>query len=799
MSKKCVFTVLCFVLTAFNISAQTITGKVTNVKNEPLEYLQITLFSNEKVPLKNELTNEKGEFNLSYTSGNYKLQVIEFNTVLYSKDIVLNKNIDLGTIQIDDAQLLDEVTISSRKKIVERKIDRLVFNVENTIASAGGNALDALRITPSLSVQNDNVTMIGRGNPRVLIDGKLINLQGEDLSNLLQTIPSDNIKSIEVITTPPAKYEAIGSSGLINITLKKGKNNTQSTTIGSGYLRRAAHDEWAINGNFLYNKDKLSLSSSLNYRDGGQLLIFKDRISYPTEFWKSDNEYERDYKRLNAMFNIDYEVTPIWTVGLQYLGNFNTIKGTRESSMNANDYGSADIKRKSLADSYVTQDPTRFNSVNLFNEFKLDTLGKKLNLNLDYFDYLVNENRSYNGVSTVVNPQSVEVFQGKNNSINNIKNFSAKLDFELPTKAINWSFGGKVSLSKTENSRGAFNSGLVTNPITNFTLTKSNFTYDENVFAGYFSGNKKFSEKLNLQFGLRLEATQTESFDSATNKSHKNDYTKLFPSVNLAYSPNDNSTFRFGYNRRVQRPDFNELNSNISNVNAFLSIQGNPVLQPSFIGNFEVSYQYKKIETKLYYTSEKNQFNQIGSPDNDNFSVHLIMKNLYDINRYGASQSYIFDTFKWWTSNNSLSVNYFNTTTFDDVLADGLNGFFTMFTSNNDFILNSDKTALINLNFFYRPKGVYGISKLDPSSSTAVTFQYLMLDKNLKLSLKANDIFRVNKQLFGSTVDGVYRYGDYYYDHRHIQFSVSYKFGNKKLNMNKRSTGNEEERGRANN
>ena len=199
-----------FVFLCSNLSAQIkISGKVIDDKNNPVEFAEIIQFDKDSTAIKSGFTNEKGDFILETHSGSYKLQIRQLNKIFLSRTIELISNLDLGTIVVDNINQLESVTVIGKKKLIEKKNDRLVFNIENTISATGGDGLDALKITPGVKVQNDKVYIIGKGSVSVMIDDRLIQLKEEDLGNYLKSISSDNIKSIEVITTPPAKYDAI--------------------------------------------------------------------------------------------------------------------------------------------------------------------------------------------------------------------------------------------------------------------------------------------------------------------------------------------------------------------------------------------------------------------------------------------------------------------------------------------------------------------------------------------------------------------------------------------------------------
>ncbi|WP_281322353.1 TonB-dependent receptor domain-containing protein [Flavobacterium aestivum] len=788
------FLFIAFILSNVLTAQVKISGKVVTTENIPVDFAEVVLFENETVPVKSQVTNEKGEFVLEYKAGLYKLKINQFNSVLYTKEIELNSNLDLGVIIINQVQELETVVISKKKEIVDRKVDRLVFNVENTISTAGGDALDALKITPGIQIQNETITIIGKSTVRVLIDDKMIELGQEELTNLLKSIPSENIKSIEVITTPPAKYEALGNSGLVNIKLKKSKKDSWNLSLGSGYLHRQHDGEGSLTSNFIYNQNKLSMSASLNYRNGGIYLEQESRIHFADELWALDYPLQKKHKMLNGIFSMQYAATPKWTFGFQYLTNLNKTNTDATRSLLIYDNDTNEVKQNITSVGYAFLRPT-LHSINLFNEYKINQKGGKMVVNLDYFNYGSDDSRPYEGTSEEYNPPKEQFFKGINNNNQSINNFSSKIDFELPIAWVNLSFGGKISFSDTKNLISAFNSDFTDVPVTDMPLSNFEFGYKENVQAVYLSGNKKFSNNLESQIGLRVENTQAKSYDVDLDQSVNNNYTKLFPSFNISYTPQPNSVYRFSYSRRIDRPNFAQLNPNIAYINPFQSIQGNPLLQPSFADNFEFIYSYKKLESKFYYSHDKNVFMQISTPDPETNVVRIINQNIFNMERLGIAEIYVFNKFKRWTSNNTADFNYTKSKSLIESTK-GVEGFNLKLSTNNDFILNDKKTFLFNLNYWYVFPKTEGFVKLDASSSTSLTIQYLLLNNDLRISLKANDIFRTEKIKFNPTVNGVYQEYSLYNDSRYIQLYLNYRLGSKKAKIVNRNTGNEEERKR---
>lgn len=795
---KCLFALFFVLLSNAALFAQIkITGKVASSVNAPIEFAEVILITKDSIAIKSELTNERGAFLFEAKSGWYEIQIRQTNKILFSKALDLNADLDLGLIQVNNINHLESVIVEGKKKLIERKVDRLIFNVENSISATGGDALDALNITPGMKVQNDKISVIGKNTVGVMIDDKLIPLTNEDLANFLRSISSDNIKSIEVITTPPAKYDALGNSGLINIKLKKAKANSWNALLGSAYIQRNTYGDGSVLGNFNYNKNKLSLSASLNFRDGGRYNDQDDYANFSDGLWYTRDPYKLKYQRTNGKFGIDYKATSKWVIGGQYIFSASNSKINDNPYTPVLDYSTNAILKYLKSNGSVQQQSPEIHSINLFNEIQLDTMGKKITLNLDYFSFNNEDVKTYDGFFVIKNPFSNQFFKGLNSNIQKVENFSGRVDFEIPMKWINVSFGARITHSNSKNNISAFNSGLVNAPIPNFQLINSKFEYNEDIQALYLSGNKKMGEQWEAQAGLRMEATQTKTFFENRNQP-QNKYIKLFPTAYISYAATKNSTFAINYSRRIDRPRFNDLNPNVCFLSPFQTIEGNPVLQPAFIDNFECTHTYKRLESKIYFSHEENLFAQVPIADPSTKFIRFTNENYINTNRFGISENYVFDKYKFWTSNNAFDLNYAISKS-KLSFAQAQKGFNSRISTSNDFILNKKKSWLINLNYWYSFQGINGIYNNGAMSSTSITIQYLLLNKDLKISLRGNDLFRTEKETGNSVVNGIYQNFIYYYDTQSFQLSLNYKFGNKKIKVEKRETGNEAERSRTGN
>ena len=764
-----------------------ISGQIKDKKNNPVEFIEIQLQNKDSIIFKSELTNAEGKFILETEKGEYSLIVRQLGVIYYKQNINANQDTNVGIINITEKeQQLQEVVITSKKKLIERKVDRLIFNVENSISASGGDAIDALKITPRVKVKNDNISMIGKNNMSVMVDDKLILLTGDELINFLKSIPSDNIKSIEVITTPPTKYDAEGNSGLINIKLKKSKLNQWNASLRSSYIQ-STYPKGSFGGNFDYQKNKLSLYSNLNYVNGSNAPVETNKIYYPLGLWNEENK-RRDFQNsVNGRIGADYKISEKFSVGMQYLGSFSKPKIAENSLTTIYNQTNSQI------DSYINTlsenlGKNNNHSLNLNSTVVFDTIGKKMNINLDYFKFKNDDNRIFN---------TINLLSANNTSLQDIQNYSAKIDFEHPLKWINLSYGGKLSFIKTQNNVNYFDTTLGT-PI--FVPTQSNeFNYDENTQAIYINGTKKLNEKWETQLGFRLENTQTEGVSKTLNQKNTNSYAKLFPTFYLTYTPNEKNSFSINYNKRINRPSYNRLNPFRWYSNPFSYTEGNPFLQPSFSNNLELNYTFNdNWSNSIYYSHTDNGFEQITIVDNTDNIQKTIAQNFFKTTIIGISESYTYNKLKWLSTTFSFDWNYSKSESLIPITNQNLNGSNAYFSISNDFNLNKNKTLLFNFSYWYNFKGTSDLDKNNAYSQLDASLKYFAFDKKLQISFNANDILSTNRPIYTSFTNNIQIDYKNYYDVRLFRLSLVYKFGNKNINVEKKEVGNQEEKERTN-
>lgn len=788
-NKSNVLIFLIILLPLIGYSQVKVNGRILDSYNGPTSFAKVQLASKDSIY--RVQSDSLGLFELEMTRNTYTLKILKEQKLIYSDTIIILNDIDLGDIIVDEGTLLDEVVIAQRRKLIERKIDRLVFNVENSVSSTGSDALEVLGQTPGIRVQNDNVKIIGKSNMLVMIDDRLIELSGADLMNFLKTISSESIKEIEVITAPPAKYDASGNSGLINIKLKKAKKDSWNSTMGTSFTQRYFLSE-AINGNFNYNKNKLTIQSAVNLSNAESKYMDQVDTYFIDETWREDVPRKIVNKSVGYRVYSGYDFTAAWNMGIILTGSSSKVNTGADSRIDRTSLGSNDLS------SYIDTDLQSLTnqsmlSINYHNIFKLDTIGTKIVFDLDYFNYENDDSRNING--SRFTPQDL-IIPGSNYAVQNynnqdIKNYSGKLDVEMPLKWASLTYGGKYSVINTKNNLEFYN---IQTSVPVFDPSQSNkFNYRETNQALYFSGNKKVGEKWEIQAAVRVEATQTKGYSANYGQENKNDYIELFPTAYVQYSFNEDNIYSINYSRRIFRPSYQLLNPFRDYDSQYSYVEGNPFLQPSFSNTFEFSYTHKNFDTKLSYSQINDGFEHFGIVDPVTNITRYTVTNFLDTKAYNASLSHTFDKVKWWTSANSIDSGYSINNSSNAATVQETSGYYTFVSTNNDFILNKTNSLILNLSYWYQFRSVVGVYEFDPYGSFSTSVKYKLKD-NLQLSLNLNDVFKSQTSRSANYSNGIRNEFVNYYDARHIRFSLQYKIGKStRTAINKDSSNTEEQ------
>lgn len=681
-------------------------------------------------------------------------------------------------VQKDSLKEIEQINILVKKKLLERKADRLIFNVEASIASQGMDAGETLANVPMLKVDENmgTISIIGKSSVNVMINGKILNLSGTALLNYLKSIRSENISKIEVITTPPSKYEAQGNSGLINIILKKNPNLGFSGNISTGLTQRT-YFNGTTNGTLNYQTEKFSLSLKTSYINGA-----KRSNEIYTILGKSQNYSESTRKDmwqdLTPSFNASYKINKNSEVGMEYI--FDHGKNGMDILNNTKNI-SPDLAENNLITNTFHREKSPTHTLSAYYDLKLDSLGKKLSFATNFYK---NNNDTEVHFSTLTLPEN-SVQEVKTLSEITPQIFSAQGDLELP-----FSFGTVetgVKFNQFRNFADLKYFDFENNQYIIDNEKSSIFNYREENYAAYASFAKNFGEHWETKAGIRYENTVVNS--SASNFT----YGQWFPSAYVAYKMEKN-VFNLSYSRRINRPSMSNLNPFRWYENPYSYSTGNPLLKPSYINNFELGYTYdSKFSASVYFLRLTNAFGQISTLDG--LSQNSDYRNYYNNNFYGANASYTDTFFKFWEASVSANASY-QTSEIFDINAETSTGYSVSYSINNTFILNKAKTVALFLNYDqslpYRNVNNYFHNFLDLTSGIKIS----LMEKQIQINATVTNIFAQRWRGNMYFNDNSQHFNNYW-DGRSFRLSVNYTFGNKKTQIRKKNI-QFEEKDRAN-
>lgn len=771
-------------------------GQVKDFNHNNIEMSEIILTDVSTLVQNFDVTDKNGRFWFNIKNGNYLLEIRIMGKILFSKNIEVKSDMQLGEFLVDNSTNLDEIVIETKKKLYEKKVDRLIFNVEQSVAASGGNALDVFKLTPRIKVQNEEISMIGKDKMLVMINNRMIQLSGDDLAEYLKSINADDIKKIEVIANPPAMYNADGNSGLINIVTKNANNDYWNSSIRSIY-QQATYPKGSFGGSFNFKKDDLQTTSSFTYTNGSNAPTASNNIFYPTVTWKETNK-RRDFTDAIAIrLGLDYSLNKYISTGISY-NYIDTSPLMRETNI-INAYNlpvnnlDSIIRTKGL--SVINKN---IHTLNYHFIYELDSIGKKMSVDFDFFDLSSKTDRTFNTKSFNSTQQIIpsNQIEARNYGIQDIENYSVNVNMDHPSRWCNLNYGGKISIISNNNQFHYFD---VENLVETINNDRSNeFNYKERTQALYVSAQKDISEKWESKFGLRLENTNRKGYSPTMNQTNSNSYTALFPTAYLAFNPNENNAFSLNYGKRINRPNYSFLNPFRWVSSPYSYSEGNPLLQHSFVHNIELGYAYKdNLITNIYFSYSNNDFEQVTIIDADSNIQRVVPMNFLTNKKLGINQSILVNPYKWLVTNFSADIFYTSTNSKIPITLQYLKGWNGIFSLSNDITLDRKKSLLLNFSYSYISRGVDNLDYSSAGNQLDTSLKWLGLQKRLIISLIANDILSSNRYTYTTYTNGIKNSFRNYYDERYVRLSIVYNLG-KEINTERRDNKNQEEYNRTN-
>ena len=792
---------MCVLLLINTISAQAqyvMRGKITNVQKEPIPYAVVVVLKGTDSSIQSTtITDSTGDYILTVPSA--KNVLIKISATGYTEqtsavtDITKQDN-TLNFVLAESNRELSEVSVSVQKPLFERKADRIIFNVGSSITAIGGNALDAVRKAPGVMVrQEDNsINLAGKSGVLVLINGRMLQLSGDDLITYLQAIPTDNIDRIEVITTPPAQYDAAGNSGLINIVLKKNNKNGLNGDVRAGY-EQSGYGTGIGGANLNYRAGKLNLYAGTNYTDGAKNVVERLNTYYPGSAALLTDAYKKTVNDLQYTLGADYEIHKNGILGIQFTGN-DVIRVDNENIDIKNVVPNNPIP-DSIVHTNAYQHGKRDNNIiNLNYVWNIDTTGKKLTINANRLWYSNDKNRQYETQDYYGNYTSPTgtASMDMNTGNQHINITTAQADVELPYKLVSITCGGKMSFiqNNSDNNFLYYANGSYYNDPS----ISDNFNYTEDVQALYLSVQRTIG-KWNLQVGGRGEFTQTRAYSPTLNQTSTNTYFNTFPTAYVGYTANKDNVFNINYSERINRPGYSDLDPYRSYTSPYSYTEGNLFLQPSYSKTLELNYTLKgKYNFTTFYQFEQNSFGKLFFADSN--MTYVKSANYANNISYGATVLVPFDPAPWWNMQTQVSGYMQETAT----------GYYTgteqqyqqaayYIYSGNNFTLNKSKTLMGELNLLYQSKSLSDLFLRKPTGSVDAGIKALFLNKKLIVSINGNDLLATQRAQGTNIITG--QTINHYFDTRNVRLMVNYKFGNNKIKEKReRNMGIEDEKSR---
>lgn len=771
-----------------------ISGKVIDSGSNAIELANVILLSEDRSTfLKGTATDDKGIFNISgLSSSTYFIKITYIGYDEFEQKIILNGNLDLKIIQLNEtSENLGEVTVIAKKPTITRKPDRLIFNIENT-ALTEGSTLGVLKSTPGVIVSEGGIN-IKSAPATVFINNRRVQLTSDELIQLLESAPANSIKSVEVITNPPASYDA-DSGSVINIIMSKnlvtGYRGSAYTNYTQGVFPRynagTSHyfknDKVNLNVNYSYTKQKINLDrdDTVNYLDNSNQI---------EEVWQSDVNRNTWSEMHNLNLNFDY-----------YIDNKNTLSFTSTGLY------TPFFKYKIKNNTNITDD-----NLNFLSRFTSDNLSRdnKYNIGSDFIfrhDFENKASLAFNVHYTIYdyerNQNVLSNFYDSNNMFDETSEFktlanqdtqiiTGKVDYSLPIdETSNFDAGIKYSNVNTDSDItrvDIINGSEVIN-----TDNTDAFKYNEKVFAGYSNYSKSW-DKWDLNVGIRVEQSNIKGESLALIETNTQDYINWFPNASISYQILEDVNIYTSFKRLIIRPSYTDLNPFTLFLNENTVVKGNPKLLPTYRDHYKIGvYFLDHFTVEAYYMSYDGSIRQLPRQDNDTNIIAFIPTNLDKRTDFGFDFSFDYNITNSW---NLYALTSFYNITEETNFNEGFveqSQWSNYSELANNFSLLSDNSLNINLSLVYGSKNLQFLSIIEDRLISVLSISKSVFNKKGMLSLTIEDIF--NRQDYDISTQYLNQSSTTLFniDNRLIKLGFRYKFGNTKLTTNERATAAEE-------
>lgn len=786
-----------FILTLFNFNPaaaqSTLSGKIIDKTDKPVPYATVILLdAQDSVSVyQGVISRDDGTFIFEDVEPKYyllKISFVGFQDEL--KRINVEDDMDLGTIVIEESvSSLEEVSITVKRPSITREVDRLVFNVENTTLSSG-NSWQILKKTPGVIDAGGNLMVRNQG-VQVYINDKKVQLSSDELQTLLMNYSAENIKSVEVITNPPARYDAEGGA-ILNIVTSKSISPGYKGSV-SGTYTQAVFPKFSIGTSHYKKTEDLNLFFNYSYNPGKS---FKEDDSYINFIngegdifsrWETDFDRTTRTQSHNANLMLDYE-----------LDENNSLSFSSYAVISPNETFDNNVFTDITDDLEETADYFRTGSsleedlsniaFNLGYKHRLNKAGAEISAKLHYTRY---DQDRLQEVSTFYF-QQLNDFLSRNSffteAVQGIDIYTGQIDYVTPLGSTNLETGIKVSAIESDSGIDFFNTesgSAIFNP-----ALSDHFIYNEKIYAAYASLSKDW-ESWSIKAGIRAEQTEREGQSRSVEEIASRSYLDFFPSVYLQHRINQNHSLSLDYSRRIQRPNYSDLNPfryflNENNFNA-----GNPNLRPAISDNFSLNYTLKNSYFfSVYYRDNGPMPQTLSFQDNINFTIRRVPVNLLGSSSYGLDISHGRSLTSFWYAYAYVSL-FHDEQTFLAIESnnaevtnetDGVYG-----SLYNSFTLSSDGSFTGELSLTYVSDWIVGSYSLEPMTTLSIGLRKTLWNNRAEISLRLEDILdQTNTRMTSNYLN---QDNSFFArpESRYLRLGFKYNFGNFRLSDNQRA------------
>jgi hypothetical protein len=746
MIKLIAFSLITFLLNNFLFAQTAIVGKVSDQYGASIPYASLSFraLHVKKDSLIEKITDENGNFQLTLTEkGTYLVSIRVENVLKTQQKIEINDlKAPLAFIvpkSLLSNLMLDEVTVNKRKPTIQRKIDRIIMNVAQTANASGKSALELFKMAPGVFVNNGQISINGVVGTRILVDGKSINLAGNDLRNYLQTLRSNDIQSIEIIAHPSAEFDAEGSGGIINIVLKKQDKQGLNGYIGNDYaIGLGKYVTYTPYAGLNYQIGKVGLMASYSHSRAKSYEELKQRRDFPNQgLYQQETENTQTNKNDRIRLGATYDFTGKQFLGFSYTGQYSSFLGpsTAHSTITYPD-AAKNIRSQG---SFPSESKSNYQNLGLNYVLETDSLHSKFSLVIDYTHNQRNGNSISNSVDFDANGNIRSDTLFRLDYPSEAKIFTGDAKYNWITKSgNNLSIGIKATATDIMNTNRyqVFHQAWMPMPALDF-----QFDYEERIYATYANYTGKWAQ-IDYQLGLRGEKSNIQGqLLSEQRDKLAQDYFNLFPSIFLKKNLNSQGSnyILLTYNRRIKRPSYFDLNPYKYYIDNYSVQTGNPFLKPQFTNSFEISGLWKeKYYTALNYSHTKNAISQIIRNQAEEELLTIIKDNVGTQGVWTATLSAPISLLPCWSSTNTILFTHTRSTS----------PYFNL--KKASFILQTEqeisfgKGYSINLNAFYTPQMLLGNIVTKAIGSVDLGIQKKLIKDQLVAKANISDIFFTN-------------------------------------------------------